>query len=207
MTLPDIDDHLEARAAAFTKEILARMIDEPVEFVDGFRTSWLDASAGHDLMVAISKALARSGTHGLRVVIEHARSGLKEADVALRQLAVELIDSGTPRPVFLDVYLADAHILPVGSRRRGPKRQTNFVRDMAILVLIILVSEKFGLKPTRAYGLTKRPCGCSIVADVLSEARSAGAIEFQAPTEQAVAAIWKRYSAIACPNGLLPQST
>lgn len=205
MTLPDNND-LEERATAFARDILARMLVEPNEFVDGFCTPWLDVDAGRDLMIAINKGLARSGTHGLRVVIEHARSGLQESDVALRQLAVEMIDSDMPRPVFLDVYLADAHILPIAARRRGPKRQTNFVRDMAILVLIILVSEKFGLKPMRAYGLTKRPCGCSVVASVLGEARSAGAIEFQAPTEQAVAAVWKRYSAIACPTGLLPQT-
>jgi hypothetical protein len=197
----NIDD-VEARARSFAKDKLVIAIERPIEFF-GREVYWLNRNGGREFMIAIHKSMARSGTHWLRLVIEYARLGEDEADLALREYAVEIIDSGAAMPTFLQVYLADAHLLPIASRHPGPKRKSNFIRNIAILVLVALVSEEFGLKPTRAYGFAKRPCGCSIVADALGEAKRAGAIELQAPTEQAVAAIWKRYSPIAFPNGLL----
>jgi hypothetical protein len=54
---------------------------------------------------------------------------------------------------------------------RGPQKHGNFLRDIAICVVISKTAEKFRLKPTRSRYSTK-PSGCSIVAQVLKMSES-----------------------------------
>ena len=181
---------IEAEALAAARRTLGHFLDGPL--LPRWRFGVFDREVGTALVRDCFRTLAETSTHGLRQVIAYARAGVDDADAVLRELATDIVNRpGEQVPTFLQVYLIDAHVMPVGPKPRGPKRKNQFLRDIGIAVMVVELVERFGLKATRLYGATKRQSACAIVATVLGEAKQAGAIDFNV-TEQAVVAIWKR---------------
>jgi hypothetical protein len=179
----DIVSNRDTEALAFAREIIRRSQAEEVEIVFGIKARWLADGASRRFVVDVMKQFARWRVENLMDLVDRARLGSPVADEAARELILEYINDGKAVPT----YLAAFNMEIVSGRipkQRGKQKADYFLRDMAVLVTIILVMDKFGLAPTSRNG--RNTCACSIVSDALfAENLGIG--------YKAVAEIWRRY--------------
>jgi hypothetical protein len=124
--------------------------------------------AGEILALQLLKATAMSGALGMLWVIELARVGWDEADLALRELAQELM----PRkqcPVMLEAYAKE--VLPKPYRRKkGRRKSTNALQDLMFAALMAKLVVQFNLHPTRK-APKHRDSACDVLVMTVREAK------------------------------------
>jgi hypothetical protein len=108
----------------------------------------------------------RKGFADRVAVIESAERGDEIADAALWAEYQELADTNIPVPATLTSYILRAARRKPHRKRGSHKWWTNVQRDIGILALVALTSERFNLAPTRN-STSEGPCGASLVAIAL----------------------------------------
>lgn len=168
----------EAEALAYARELHVRHVEIPMF---GVAYDWKSDDAGRQFARDIIKRLAQHRPEHMIEMVERARQGLSVADEALRQLILEYQDRNEKMPTYLASYAMDIVAGFKPRRRPAQRRETHFFRDIRIAVFVLLVSERFNLRPTRS-PTSSRESGCSIVATVIGM------------NEAAVVSIWTRIS-------------
>jgi hypothetical protein len=105
-------------------------------------------------------------------IVYMAENGSPEADIALREIVAERSDRNEPLGAVLGAYNVRLLNPAQPSKRRGPKPAENFVRDLGISVLGIVLIEELGLAATHN-NASKKPTMPSIISRALEEARIA----------------------------------
>jgi hypothetical protein len=191
MTLPVT--LVEAEALEFAREWIAR--GQEGDFI-GLGCAPLHHDAGRAFARRLLGQFALLHPRNMLDLIETANAGWDEARFALVDLILEFTNRGEPLPAFLSTYNAHMVTGRVPPSPRGQKKSTNIVADIAIMVLIMELVERFGLK-VRRNEASEHPSACSIVATALSEAG------LDRGTEEAIRKIWRRYSPKVLPGRLV----
>jgi hypothetical protein len=110
--------------------------------------------------------------------VEAAEQGDEIADLALREVAGELMErpTGLAGDGQILAYLQRAARRDLHKSRRGGHWASNWYRDVAVCILVHLVCEEFGVLPTRnreSRRSGRDPSGCSLVAAGLARAEPA----------------------------------
>jgi hypothetical protein len=120
-----------------------------------------------------------------RQLLAMARAGRQAAHDALLDISRNLTSQRKPLPLPLQEYLANE--AASFRRKKGAPALSDWERNLFIAGTVILLCERYGLKPTRNRE-TKTESACSIVASVLGRFRIN-------KREAAVEKIWKKYAA------------
>lgn len=153
-----------AQALAHAHQCLEQLKDK---HLPGAGLPILHPGAGENFARQVLKFKALSGALGMLWVIEVA-AGWDEADLALRELAIELMHRKQCPPM-LEGYAMKALKTP-HRRKRGRRKSTNFLQDMMLAALVADLSQNFGLHPTRKTD-AHRDSACDIVAVAVKEAK------------------------------------
>jgi hypothetical protein len=168
------------------------------EWLDQCRTEdWLHIGismvhpdAGHIHTRQILKYLAMSPIDPFKIyeIIDWARAGWETAKLAMLELGVELENSGVPVPVALKAYRNELSnpYRQQWPRAHGSQKETHFLQDIAIAVLVEKLSLQFPTLPFFSRS-PRKPSICGIVATVFTEARLGRIL-----TADGVRKIWKR---------------
>ena len=191
INLPATVDEAEL-AIVHVREQVRQIRDEKIEWF-GLKLSWFEKPDGRRLAKEwIWRLAADPDGYGLIDVCNYARAGWGLAHEVLCDLLVQYGHTRVPLPVPLDAY--DKEIVKASRhghryrRTRGQQKSDLFLRDIAVVFLIVDVCWKFNLRPTGSQG--KRPSGCKVVAKALGE-------EGLAISEPTVVAIWEKLGARA----------
>jgi hypothetical protein len=198
MTLPaTYQGAIESQALAFAIDWLGIRRQEGVDNFLNLDCAPLDPEAGHRLVRRLLQHCAMGDDRAMSTITELARVW-DEADIAMRNLIIELNANHQPLPVFLEAYNARIVAGFVTKRARGRKKATHFLQDFVLALLIVLVRAKFpGFKETRYQGGKKlRASYCSIVAG------AAAAVGLNRGDEGAIQQIWRRWQPIIDRAGL-----
>jgi hypothetical protein len=124
----------------------------------------LDKGSNEKFALEMFKRWAMFRRTNMEILMKLAQGGDGLADQALRELIMEHVDRQMPLPDLLAIY--NIHLLAKTNVRktRGPKKESNAIRDRALFGLIVEIAERFGLQPTRNMGSQKSDSACSIVA-------------------------------------------
>jgi hypothetical protein len=176
---------IEADALAFARAEFEWFRNNRINLF-GVDVSVLDQDGAHQLARHSLKIKAMRSVAGMMDVVSYARAGWDLADEALRELILEFENSHTQKPDYLTAYAMD--VIRDGSAPgiRGPQKADNFLRDLAICVVVSKTCERFGLKPTRSR-YSRKPSGCSIVAQALGMG------------EPGVVEVWRQYGSLNLP--------
>ena len=169
--------YVEAEAVAFARAEIAWFRDNPVSLF-GIDVNFLDAGDNRRFARHAVKTHALAHPLNMMKTADYARAGWDLADEALREAIIEFLDRGEPMPTYLASY--NMEVARGGFRHvPGPKKADNFFRDLALMMVVEKLVEKFGLKPTRNRA-SKRPSACSILAQAIGL------------SEPAIVALWQR---------------
>ena len=154
----------------------------------------LHPDAGEIFARQCLKLKAMSGALGALWVIELARAGWDEADLALRELGQELMHR-KQCPVMIEAYVIEVVPKPY-RRKQGRRKSRNALQDIMFVVLMDELVRRFSLSPTRNTKAQFHHSACDIVAVVVNEAKwLKRSVDYKA-----VEAMWLRWS-----GGLKPQ--
>jgi hypothetical protein len=148
MTLPvTFDEAIEAQAVAEARAIIRSVRDEKFTPAPGLTLSRFDKADSRRLVREFLKSLAAANVHRLRGVIDCAEAGWT---VALHELAEEYEARDEKAPSRLRLYILDAADIK-RSRRRGrpPGGGDLSLRDMTIICIVAVISQRFNLRATR----------------------------------------------------------
>jgi hypothetical protein len=121
-------------------------------------------------------------------IIGLARHGSEPADAALCELWREYATENRLH-VQLQAYMIERNKHEFDRKKTGQARAANFMRDMAITVLVSFLQERFGLAVYKNPA-SKKPTASTIAAQALQEARIC------VFTHGAVEQIWKRFAPV-----------
>lgn len=177
----------QGSALDFAKSEIEKWRDEPIDLF-GIPLLWFDKQDNRRLARQIIKWTALEHPSRMMTVVDWARQGWGLADDALRELIVEYLDRGQQLPTYLASYNMD---VAAGRHRRtrGQQKADNFLRDIAITIIVERVADSFGIKPTGRSARRKSACG--VVAEALASTPGAANLG-----EKGVAEIWRRYGRI-----------
>ncbi|WP_420564159.1 hypothetical protein [Thalassobaculum sp.] len=191
-----VDQAREAAAMSYALATIDRMTVEEVELF-GISAVWLNKAHNRQFAVEMVKRIAVSRPEALMDVVDLARDGVSVADEALRELMLEYSNRGEVMPTYLSAY--NMELLagrPPG--RPGRKKADFFLRDIAIFLAVLLVSERFGLTPTG-----RNLSACSIVANAFNGSDAVG--DYGSISYKDIEGIWSRYKKIAAPDWIPKQ--
>ena len=147
------------------------MIDTVAHWFD-LASVMLKAENSHLALQAWIKVLIRQGTIPAVRVIQWANDGVADADIALRQVAAEMLDRGQTPPATIAGYAASALNKPPIARRKGGDAADNWLRDLCIAVLVSPAVERWHPHlPMSRNRASKSPSSCSVVSAVLIKRR------------------------------------
>jgi hypothetical protein len=161
--LPKPTQAAEARAQA--RQCLEQLKDK---HLPGTGLPILHQDAGEIFARRVLQLKALSGALGMLCVIEFARAGWDEADLALRELAMELMHRKQCPPM-LEAYAMEALKTPY-RRKRGRRKSTNLVQDVMLTALMADLVRKFSLHPTRKTD-AHRDSACDILVVAVKQAK------------------------------------
>lgn len=173
----------DAKALIYAREIMRGQ-------VDGY--DWFDSSDNNRFFRDQIKLLANLQPTFLIQTVEDARNGWTVAHEALREMILEHQNSRQPMPTYLEAYAMYLVENGVPKKLPGQRKEANILRDIAITCSVLMVSERFNMRPTRNPTTKKRASGCSIVA------------EASGLTESDVISIWGRYGWALKPGNIQP---
>ena len=145
----------------------------------------LQTEASHSYMQARLKALIRQGTIPTVKVIGWANDGVVDAEIALLQVAAEMIDRGEQLPATIAGYAVQHLGKPPTPRGRGRDGVNNWLRDQCIAVLVAVALEHWPHLPMTA---STSPSVCSVVRAALGRRR------INISTERRVEQIFYRFA-------------
>ena len=127
--------------------------------------------AGHLMLRIYFRALIGAGT--ISRVIAAARSGNRDADRALREVAAEMLDRGVLPSTLLRTYAQDALLQPQVTYPQGRNIGDTWSRDLIIAGLVGAASRSWHLPKTRSHTSKKpnRLSACYLVAKALGRRR------------------------------------
>jgi hypothetical protein len=178
----------EAEAKQFARAFIARM-REPGVFDSGH-----DAFDPEGILEWVRELIRRAfKSHPLweARILDYAVHGSTAAHEVLTELIAEK-GSNEPLGPTLATY---NNMLLTNSKPHhchGKSRVDNLMADIVIAVLVLQLKERFGLRPTRKSAW--RPCGCSVVAEVLAERG------LHRGDWEAIQKIWNRYQRTLLPG-------
>jgi hypothetical protein len=105
------------------------MIDTVAHWIDQVG-ALLTTEAARIVLRDRIRAMVRAGTLPTMQVIEAARAGHEEADMALRELSVEMLDRGELPPAALRAYAQEALIKPPATYPAGRNIADTWLRDV-----------------------------------------------------------------------------
>jgi hypothetical protein len=143
----------------------AEAIDTVTQWVDRVAAA-LTSEASRLVLRNHIRAMLRESTIQTMQVIAAARAGHQDADIALRELAIETLDRGEPLPTALGAYVQEALLRAPVTYPPGRNIADTWLRDVAIAVLVMLAVDRWHL-PTTRNEATKSPSACSLVAVAL----------------------------------------
>jgi hypothetical protein len=152
--------------------------------------SMVDPKAGHIHLRQILKFLAMSPIDPFKIVeiIDWARAGWEDADIAMRELSVELENRGEPVPIALKAYRNEL-LNPYRQqwpRAHGAQKATHILQDIVITVFVERLTILFPTLPV--FGRSpRRPSVCGIISTVFNEAKLGRIL-----TADGVRKIWNR---------------
>jgi hypothetical protein len=155
---------IEAEALKYARDWIARM--QQGDFLD-LGLSPLHKETGHAFFQRMIRKYALSGAEPMLAMIDLADAGLEDARQALIELIGEYLNDHRPLPSFLADY--NMRALTGRTAIRGKQKADNVIADIAIVVLVAELIEKFGLKARRGQLAKRQPSACSVVAMALSE--------------------------------------
>lgn len=146
-------------------------VDQIAHWIDLITVALTTEASRAKMRAHIQHCLA-AGTIPTMQVIEAARAGHEDADFALRQLVVEMLDRGELPNAALRAYAQEALLRPPSTYPRGRNPVDTWLRDVAILMLVNLAVEfwKPNLPKTRNKA-SSRPSACSLVSEALNRRR------------------------------------
>jgi hypothetical protein len=157
--------------ALITEVELAAMTDTVAEWVNKVGDRLTSEESRLVLRRSI-REMVRSGTIPTMRVIAAARDGHEDADFALRELAVEMLDRHEPLPSALAAYVQEALLRAPVTYPQGRNIVDTWLRDIGIAVLVSLTVERWGVPATRNRA-SKRPSACHIVSLALNKTKRA----------------------------------
>lgn len=176
-----------AIAGDFARREIASIRDEPIN-IFGLDLRWFDKSDNRRLASEAIKVCALANPIQMMTVIGWAQQGWGLAEEALRGLISEYIANGEQLPAELAAYNVEL-INRRPPKVRGQQKSDNFLRDIAISIVVQRVAEQFGLRPT---GRSARHLSaCAVVARALTETPGVTNL-----SEKGVAEIWRKYGNI-----------
>ena len=132
----------------------------------------LQTEASHRYMQARLKALIRQGTIPTVKVIGWANDGVVDAEIALLQVAGEMIDRGEQLPATIAGYAVQHLGKPKTTRRRGRDEADNWLRDQAFAVVVAKAVEHwYPHLPMSRNPASQWPSACSLVSAALIRRR------------------------------------
>jgi hypothetical protein len=152
--------------------------------------SMVDPKAGHIHLRQILKFLAMSPLDPFKIIeiLNWARAGWEDADIAMRELSVELENRGEPVPVALKAYRNEL-LNPYRQqwpRAHGAQKATHILQDIVITVFVERLIILFPTLPFFSRS-PRKTCICGIVAMCFNEAKLGRLL-----TADGVRKIWKR---------------
>ena len=132
----------------------------------------LQTQASHRYMQARLKALIRQGTIQTVKVIGWANDGAADAEIALLQVAGEMIDRGEQLPATIAGCAVQHLGKPQTPRRKGRDAVDNWLRDQAIAVAVAKAVEHWHPDlPMSRNRASPWPSACSLVSAALIRRR------------------------------------
>jgi hypothetical protein len=110
--------------------------------------------------------MLRQGAISTMQVIEAAEAGHEDADIALRELLVEMSDRGEIPGAALRHYGQKALLRAPVTYPPGRNLADTWLRDIGIAVLVTLAVERWQMPATRNRA-SNRPSACSMVSEAL----------------------------------------
>jgi hypothetical protein len=181
---------VEGSALAAAREWIARCLEPPEAstLFFGVVLPPMHPPAGRVVFREMTKQWALWHPFNMTKVCEAARAGWDEADLILRELIATFVNRGEQLPAVLAAYNIELLAQATQPRPRGRKKTAQWLQDICIATLIVLLVEQFGLKPRRRQSSMSKPSACSIVAQALSEAG------IHRGGERAIEKVWQHYS-------------
>ena len=176
---------IEAGALAFARAEFEWFRTNRIKMF-GIDVCVLDEADSRRLAVRALQVEAMRSAKAMADLADYARAGWGLADETLRDLIMEHQNNHIEMPTILTNYNIDIVRGLLPSKIPGQDKADNFLRDLAICVVVSKTVETSRLRPTRA-PYSSRPSGCSIVAQVLEM------------SEQAIVTIWNRYGRLNLP--------
>jgi hypothetical protein len=120
---------------------------------------------------SLMKDYAQSHPFRADEIVYLANNGSEEADLALRELIAEYTDRGEELTAVLKAYNIRL-ISPLReSKKPGPAKAANFLRDLGIMLLVTELMDRFELRPhrntNRKIGSRRPPSASTVAADAL----------------------------------------
>jgi hypothetical protein len=146
----------------------------------------------HGLVRRTLKHLAELHPRNAARIVEFAIHGFEQADQALRDLITERKDTGAPLGAALATYSNIISERPSVYRRPHSRPRENFLANFVIVVLLIELMRRFGLRLRRSSH--RHPSACSVAAEALTKAG------LSRGSEEAIRKIWERYGPPVVPG-------
>ena len=147
------------------------MIDTVAHWFD-LAHELLQKESSHRYMQARLKALIRQGTIPTVKVIGWANDGVADAEIALLQVAGEMIDRGEQLPATIAGYAVQHLGKPPAPRRKGRDVVDNWLRDQAIAIVVAKAVEQWHPDlPMSRNKASRWPSACSVVSAALIRRR------------------------------------
>jgi hypothetical protein len=143
------------------------MVDVVTHWID-LVAEMLKSETARLYLRAHIRGMLKQGTVSTLKVIEAARAGHAEADFALRELAVEMLDCGEMPPALLRAYVQEALVRAPVTYPAGVNIVDYWMRDIGIAVMVELTMLHWPLRATRNR-VSKRPSASTIVSRALSK--------------------------------------
>jgi hypothetical protein len=184
-------------ALAFARQFIASM--QEGEFM-GLGCTAVHPDAGHRVCRYIMKKYAERddvfGAGAMLRMMDYARAGWDDADIALREMIADHNRRHEPLPPFLETYNAEIvlGLDPQARGQPGTPRAANLVQDLIFMVLMMELCDRFGLKPTTFYYAARLPSATSVAA------RAAAESGLHRGGADAMAKIWQRYAHAVVPG-------
>jgi hypothetical protein len=160
------EEAIKAQAVAEARAIVRSVRDEKFTFAPGLSLSRFDKGDSRRLSREFFKSLAAANVHRLRGVIDCAEAGWTVAREALLELAEEYEARDEKPPSRLRLYILDAAAADLKrSRRRGrpPGGHDLTLRNMTLVCIVAVISQRFSIRATRNPESKKSLCACDVV--------------------------------------------
>lgn len=149
-------------APAISEKQMIKETGAMVERVVGFMTG----EFGRKALREGFKQMILTGAIPTMKVIEAARDGHEDADLALREMIIEMINRHEELPTELAAYNIEALMRAPAAYPGGRNLANTWTRDIGIAILVEIVAARWDL-PLSRNPASNKPCAASVVTAAL----------------------------------------